>query len=169
MLCKFVVFFFFSLVIFYNVISNRKCLKVRLQACVCVWNSVCESNPYAVNATIHTVITSRSLRNVISHLCICRVCVWQISITDFLAKSEEHMSRLADNILDSLTNGEHSRHLKETKAVRMKGFFVVFFFLIKCHMGERNSSFCQDQAGKVPVFHLKYPRTCERFNEGYNA
>ncbi|XP_053472906.1 bromodomain-containing protein 7 isoform X1 [Ictalurus furcatus] len=38
------------------------------------------------------------------------------SITDFLAKSEEHMSRLADNILDSLTNGEHSRHLKETKA-----------------------------------------------------
>ncbi|XP_060715585.1 bromodomain-containing protein 7 isoform X2 [Tachysurus vachellii] len=38
------------------------------------------------------------------------------STTDFLAKSEEHMSRLADNILDSLTNGEHSRHLKETEA-----------------------------------------------------
>ncbi|XP_058237522.1 bromodomain-containing protein 7 isoform X2 [Hemibagrus wyckioides] len=38
------------------------------------------------------------------------------SVTDFLAKSEEHMSRLADNILDSLTNGEHSRHLKETEA-----------------------------------------------------
>ncbi|KAB5525853.1 hypothetical protein PHYPO_G00145000 [Pangasianodon hypophthalmus] len=38
------------------------------------------------------------------------------SIADFLAKSEEHMSRLADNILDSLTNGEHSRHLKETEA-----------------------------------------------------
>ncbi|XP_060767620.1 bromodomain-containing protein 7 [Neoarius graeffei] len=38
------------------------------------------------------------------------------SITDFLAKSDEHMSRLADNILDSLTNGEHSRHLKETEA-----------------------------------------------------
>ncbi|XP_047667654.1 bromodomain-containing protein 7 isoform X2 [Tachysurus fulvidraco] len=37
------------------------------------------------------------------------------STTDFLAKSEEHMSRLADNILDSLTNGEHSRRLKETE------------------------------------------------------
>ncbi|KAF5904420.1 bromodomain-containing protein 7 isoform X1, partial [Clarias magur] len=38
------------------------------------------------------------------------------SAADFLAKSEEHMSRLADNILDSLTNGEHSRRLKETEA-----------------------------------------------------
>lgn len=38
------------------------------------------------------------------------------SIAGFLAKSEEHMSRLADNILDSLTNGEHSRHLKENAA-----------------------------------------------------
>ncbi|KAG1955601.1 bromodomain-containing protein [Pimephales promelas] len=36
------------------------------------------------------------------------------SIADFLAKSEEHMSRLADNILDALTSGEHSKQLKET-------------------------------------------------------
>ncbi|KAF4111034.1 bromodomain-containing protein 7 [Onychostoma macrolepis] len=37
------------------------------------------------------------------------------SITDYLAKSEEHMSRLADNVLDALTSGEHSRQLKETE------------------------------------------------------
>ncbi|KAI5626176.1 bromodomain-containing protein 7 [Silurus asotus] len=43
------------------------------------------------------------------------------SIAEFLAKSEEHMSRLADNILDSLTNGEHSRHLKETEASGQEG------------------------------------------------
>ncbi|XP_030621748.1 bromodomain-containing protein 7 isoform X2 [Chanos chanos] len=39
------------------------------------------------------------------------------SIADFLSKSEEHMNRLADNVLDSLTNGEHSRSLKETESV----------------------------------------------------
>ncbi|XP_053349491.1 bromodomain-containing protein 7 [Clarias gariepinus] len=38
------------------------------------------------------------------------------SAADFLAKSEEYMCRLADNVLDSLTNGEHSRRLKETEA-----------------------------------------------------
>ncbi|XP_051576265.1 bromodomain-containing protein 7-like isoform X1 [Myxocyprinus asiaticus] len=36
------------------------------------------------------------------------------SIADYLAKPEEHMSRLADNILDALTSGEHSKQLKET-------------------------------------------------------
>uniref|UniRef100_A0A673H851 Bromo domain-containing protein n=1 Tax=Sinocyclocheilus rhinocerous TaxID=307959 RepID=A0A673H851_9TELE len=40
------------------------------------------------------------------------------SIADYLAKSEEHMSRLADNVLDALTSGEHSRQLKETETVR---------------------------------------------------
>ncbi|KAI4901806.1 hypothetical protein NFI96_017637 [Prochilodus magdalenae] len=37
------------------------------------------------------------------------------AIADFLAKSEEHMSRLADNVLDALTNGEHSKQLKENE------------------------------------------------------
>ncbi|KAI2662574.1 Bromodomain-containing protein 7 [Labeo rohita] len=37
------------------------------------------------------------------------------SIADYLTKSEEHMSRLADNVLDALTSGEHSRQLKETE------------------------------------------------------
>uniref|UniRef100_W5LHU2 Bromodomain containing 7 n=1 Tax=Astyanax mexicanus TaxID=7994 RepID=W5LHU2_ASTMX len=41
------------------------------------------------------------------------------TIADFLAKSEEHMNRLADNILDALTNGEHSKQLKENEAVSM--------------------------------------------------
>uniref|UniRef100_A0AAR2KSM4 Bromo domain-containing protein n=1 Tax=Pygocentrus nattereri TaxID=42514 RepID=A0AAR2KSM4_PYGNA len=42
------------------------------------------------------------------------------TIADFLAKSEEHMTRLADNILDALTNGEHSKQLKENEAVRFQ-------------------------------------------------
>uniref|UniRef100_A0A8C1T621 Bromodomain-containing protein 7-like n=1 Tax=Cyprinus carpio TaxID=7962 RepID=A0A8C1T621_CYPCA len=37
------------------------------------------------------------------------------SIADYLAKSKEHMSRLADDVLDALTSGEHSRQLKETE------------------------------------------------------
>ncbi|XP_072527717.1 bromodomain-containing protein 7 [Salminus brasiliensis] len=43
------------------------------------------------------------------------------SIADFLAKSEEHMNRLADNLLDALTNGEHSKQLKETEATAPEG------------------------------------------------
>uniref|UniRef100_A0A8C1JDQ7 Bromodomain-containing protein 7-like n=1 Tax=Cyprinus carpio TaxID=7962 RepID=A0A8C1JDQ7_CYPCA len=39
------------------------------------------------------------------------------SIADYLAKSKEHMSRLADDVLDALTSGEHSRQLKETETV----------------------------------------------------
>lgn len=46
------------------------------------------------------------------------MCVCMCSVADFLAKSEEHMSRLADNILDALTSGEHSKQLKETATVR---------------------------------------------------
>ncbi|XP_055755835.1 bromodomain-containing protein 7-like [Salvelinus fontinalis] len=36
------------------------------------------------------------------------------SLSEFLSKSEEHMYRLADNLLDALTNGEHSKTLRET-------------------------------------------------------
>ncbi|XP_065145621.1 bromodomain-containing protein 7 [Paramisgurnus dabryanus] len=43
------------------------------------------------------------------------------SISDCLVKTEEHMSRLADNILDALTNGEHSRQLKETEPENLQG------------------------------------------------
>uniref|UniRef100_A0A3P8XLJ3 Bromo domain-containing protein n=1 Tax=Esox lucius TaxID=8010 RepID=A0A3P8XLJ3_ESOLU len=35
------------------------------------------------------------------------------SLSEFLSKSEEHMYKLADNLLDALTNGEHSKTLKE--------------------------------------------------------
>lgn len=48
----------------------------------------------------------------------CNLDVFMCSIADYLAKSEEHMSRLADNVLDALTSGEHSRQLKETETVR---------------------------------------------------
>ncbi|XP_034735744.1 bromodomain-containing protein 7 isoform X1 [Etheostoma cragini] len=37
------------------------------------------------------------------------------SLAEFLAKSDEYVYKLADNVLDALTNGEHSKTLKETE------------------------------------------------------
>nr|XP_004539752.2 bromodomain-containing protein 7 [Maylandia zebra] len=37
------------------------------------------------------------------------------SLSEFLAKSEEYVYKLADNLLDAVTNGEHSRILKDTE------------------------------------------------------
>ncbi|CAI5646096.1 unnamed protein product [Oreochromis niloticus] len=37
------------------------------------------------------------------------------SLSEFLAKSEEYVYKLADNFLDAVTNGEHSRILKDTE------------------------------------------------------
>ncbi|KAM8893707.1 bromodomain-containing protein 7 [Spinachia spinachia] len=37
------------------------------------------------------------------------------SMSTFLAKSDEYVYKLADNVLDALTNGEHSKSLKEAK------------------------------------------------------
>ncbi|XP_020481770.1 bromodomain-containing protein 7 [Labrus bergylta] len=37
------------------------------------------------------------------------------SLSEFLAKSDEYVYKLADNILDAVTNGEHSKTLKETE------------------------------------------------------
>lgn len=39
------------------------------------------------------------------------------SLSDFLAKSDEYVYKLADNLLDAVTNGEHSKTLKETEPV----------------------------------------------------
>ncbi|XP_019909521.1 bromodomain-containing protein 7 isoform X2 [Esox lucius] len=39
------------------------------------------------------------------------------SLSEFLSKSEEHMYKLADNLLDALTNGEHSKTLKEVEPI----------------------------------------------------
>lgn len=39
------------------------------------------------------------------------------SMSEFLAKSDEYMYKLADNLLDALTNGDHSKTLKETEPV----------------------------------------------------
>uniref|UniRef100_A0A3Q4MIY6 Bromodomain containing 7 n=1 Tax=Neolamprologus brichardi TaxID=32507 RepID=A0A3Q4MIY6_NEOBR len=39
------------------------------------------------------------------------------SLSEFLAKSEEYVYKLADNLLDAVTNGEHSRILKNTEQV----------------------------------------------------
>uniref|UniRef100_A0A665VDH2 Bromodomain containing 7 n=1 Tax=Echeneis naucrates TaxID=173247 RepID=A0A665VDH2_ECHNA len=37
------------------------------------------------------------------------------SLSEFLAKSDEYVYKLADNLLDAMTNGEHSKALKETE------------------------------------------------------
>ncbi|KAM7406443.1 hypothetical protein PAMP_000818 [Pampus punctatissimus] len=37
------------------------------------------------------------------------------SMSEFLAKSDEYVYKLADNLLDAMTNGEHSKTLKETQ------------------------------------------------------
>ncbi|XP_034535746.1 bromodomain-containing protein 7 isoform X2 [Notolabrus celidotus] len=39
------------------------------------------------------------------------------SLSDFLAKSDEYVYKLADNILDAVTNGAHSKALKEREQV----------------------------------------------------
>ncbi|XP_054464505.1 bromodomain-containing protein 7 isoform X2 [Anoplopoma fimbria] len=40
------------------------------------------------------------------------------SLTEFLAKSDEYVYKLADNVLDALTNGEHSKALKEAETLQ---------------------------------------------------
>ncbi|KAM3624812.1 uncharacterized protein V6R79_001908 [Siganus canaliculatus] len=37
------------------------------------------------------------------------------SLTDFLAKSDEYVYKMADNLLDAMTNGEHSKSMKDTE------------------------------------------------------
>lgn len=39
------------------------------------------------------------------------------SLSEFLARSDEYVYKLADNLLDAMTNGEHTRSLKETEPV----------------------------------------------------
>ncbi len=62
-------------------------------------------------ALVHTLPPFPLCSTNVVWMCLC-------SIADYLAKSDEHMSRLADNVLDALTSGEHSRQLKETETVR---------------------------------------------------
>ncbi|XP_017284147.1 bromodomain-containing protein 7 isoform X3 [Kryptolebias marmoratus] len=38
------------------------------------------------------------------------------SLSEFLAKSDEYVYKLADNLLDAMTNGEHSKALKESES-----------------------------------------------------
>uniref|UniRef100_UPI0037E873AF bromodomain-containing protein 7 isoform X3 n=1 Tax=Semicossyphus pulcher TaxID=241346 RepID=UPI0037E873AF len=40
------------------------------------------------------------------------------SLSELLAKSDEYVYKLADNVLDAVTNGEHSKKLKETEQVQ---------------------------------------------------
>lgn len=47
--------------------------------------------------------------------CVC-VCVFG-SLTEFLANSDEYVYKLADNLLDAITNGEHSKTLKQNEPV----------------------------------------------------
>uniref|UniRef100_A0A3B4TSG8 Bromodomain containing 7 n=1 Tax=Seriola dumerili TaxID=41447 RepID=A0A3B4TSG8_SERDU len=54
------------------------------------------------------------------------------SLSDFLAKSDEYVYKLADNLLDAMTNGEHSKTLKETEAVKDKGDNEVRHWSVNC-------------------------------------
>ncbi|KAM6942705.1 bromodomain-containing protein 7 [Xenentodon cancila] len=40
------------------------------------------------------------------------------SLSEFLTKPDEYMFKLADNLLDAMTNGEHSRTLKDTEPIQ---------------------------------------------------
>lgn len=40
-----------------------------------------------------------------------------VSLSEFLAKSDEYVYKLADNLLDAMTNGEHSKTLAEPEPV----------------------------------------------------
>lgn len=41
------------------------------------------------------------------------------SLSEFLSKSDEYVYKMADNLLDAMTNGEHSKKLKETEPVSL--------------------------------------------------
>uniref|UniRef100_A0A3B3UZT7 Bromodomain containing 7 n=1 Tax=Poecilia latipinna TaxID=48699 RepID=A0A3B3UZT7_9TELE len=43
------------------------------------------------------------------------------SLSEFLAKSDEYVYKMGDSLLDAMTNGEHSRCLKETDMVDFEG------------------------------------------------
>uniref|UniRef100_A0A669DRA9 Bromodomain containing 7 n=1 Tax=Oreochromis niloticus TaxID=8128 RepID=A0A669DRA9_ORENI len=47
------------------------------------------------------------------------------SLSEFLAKSEEYVYKLADNFLDAVTNGEHSRILKDTEQPTRECIFSI--------------------------------------------
>ncbi|XP_051788026.1 bromodomain-containing protein 7 isoform X1 [Erpetoichthys calabaricus] len=51
------------------------------------------------------------------------------SIQEFLTKSEDHIYRHADNILDAVTNGEHSRRLREMNMFQMQARHTCFSVL----------------------------------------
>uniref|UniRef100_A0A8C1NLP0 Bromodomain-containing protein 7-like n=1 Tax=Cyprinus carpio TaxID=7962 RepID=A0A8C1NLP0_CYPCA len=70
------------------------------------------------------------------------------SIADYLAKSEEHMSRLADNVLDALTSGEHSRQLKETETVRN---LTTYLFILKFRLPPLEAEHFQQKLDETTV------------------
>uniref|UniRef100_A0A3Q3X0X0 Bromo domain-containing protein n=1 Tax=Mola mola TaxID=94237 RepID=A0A3Q3X0X0_MOLML len=46
-------------------------------------------------------------------------------LSEFLAKSDEYVYKLADSLLDAMTNGEHSKSLKETEPVKTRTDFAL--------------------------------------------
>lgn len=47
------------------------------------------------------------------------------SMSAFLAKSDDYTYKLADNLLDAMTNGEHSKSLKEAGPAAREGAELV--------------------------------------------
>uniref|UniRef100_H2T6D1 Bromodomain containing 7 n=1 Tax=Takifugu rubripes TaxID=31033 RepID=H2T6D1_TAKRU len=70
------------------------------------------------------------------------------SLPEFLAKSDEYVYKLADNLLDALTNGEHSKTLQETEgrvhAGRRMNECIVFHM---CNQGRGGQ--CEVTGGNI--------------------
>lgn len=49
-----------------------------------------------------------------------------LRLSEFLNKSDEYVYKMADNLLDALTNGEHSRTLQETETVSTRAVSSTF-------------------------------------------
>lgn len=82
----------------WNCVIIVRNLRLCLRACRRLSCSKCQQSQYQLSYSL---------------MCLC---VFG-SMSDFLAKSDEYVYKLADNLLDAMTNGEHSKSLRETEQV----------------------------------------------------
>uniref|UniRef100_A0A8C6T1N0 Bromodomain containing 7 n=1 Tax=Neogobius melanostomus TaxID=47308 RepID=A0A8C6T1N0_9GOBI len=52
------------------------------------------------------------------------------SLSEFLIKSDEYVYKMADNILDAMTNGEHSKSLKDTAPQQVNVWLLCTFYVL---------------------------------------
>ncbi|XP_062311928.1 LOW QUALITY PROTEIN: bromodomain-containing protein 7-like [Osmerus eperlanus] len=70
-------------------------------------------------------------------------------ISEFLKKTDEYMDTLADNILDAVTSGEHSKSLKETETAEVN--LTLFFFKSRAGPSEEELAEGSEPAQDVEV------------------